>query len=121
MVLFACDWCKTIKHTGDVWILGLAAESIGVTAAVREINILVAWDEARACDRLAVHFCSLEHKEKYMAKLFQTEPAAASVIDEKATISSGRTAERKYMRSSGLSTTTSTTKKRAAKKWRRAA
>jgi hypothetical protein len=122
MVLFACDWCKTIKQDGDVWILGLAAESIGVTAALREIDILSAWDDAHTCDRLAVHFCSIEHKDKYMAALFQTEePVAETVIEAKATVGSGRTTERKYMRSAGSSATTSTTKKRAVKKRRRAA
>jgi hypothetical protein len=121
MVLFACDWCKTIKQVGDVWILGLAAESIGVTAAHREINILSAWDEARACDRLAVHFCSAEHKDKYMAALFKAEPVAETVIEAKATVASGRTAERKYMRSAGSRATTKTTKKRTAKKRGRAA
>jgi len=119
MVLFACDWCKAIKQTGDVWILGLAAESIGVTAAQREINILTAWDDARACDRLAVHFCSVEHKVKYMAALFDTETLAETVINAKATTGSGRTAERKYMRSASSRTTTK--KKRTVKKRRRAA
>src|SRR5947209_16176417 len=120
MVLFACDWCKRIKQAGDAWILGLAAESIGLTAALREINVLSAWDDARACDRLAVHFCSDEHKVKYMAALFETEPVAETVIEAKATVASGRTAERKYMRSVGSSARTST-KKRTVKKRRRAA
>jgi hypothetical protein len=119
MVLFACDWCKAIKQAGDVWVLGLAAESIGLTAAVREITILSTWDDARACDRLAVHFCSLEHKDKYMAELFQTEePVAETVIEAKATVGSGRTTERKYMRSAGSSATTSSKKK--VRKQRRA-
>ena len=122
MVLFACDWCKRIKQAGDAWILGLAAESIGVTASLREINILAAWDDARACDRLAVHFCSVEHKVKYMAALFdETEPLAETVIDAKATVASGRTAERKYMRSAGSSATGTTTNIRTVKKRRRAA
>jgi len=119
MILFACDWCKAIKQAGDVWILGLAAESIGVTTALKEINILVAWDDARARDRLAVHFCSAEHKDKYMAALFKTEPVAETVIEAKATVGSGRTTERKYMRSAGSSATTSS-KKKVRKQRRRA-
>ena len=121
MILFACDWCKAIKQADEVWILGLAAESLGVTAARREINILNAWDESLACDRLAVHFCSVGHKDKYMAALFEAEPLAETVIETKATVGSGRTVQRKYMRSAGSSAKTSAAKKRTAKKRRSAA
>ena len=98
MILFGCDWCGTIKRPEETWIQGLAAESIGVTAARREITILPAWDQARACHPLGVHFCSVEHKHNYMAALFETEALPAeTVIEEEATVAN-RTAQRKYLR-----------------------
>jgi hypothetical protein len=124
MVHFACDWCSAIKRPGEVWILGLAAESIGVTAARREINILTGWDDTRACHPLAVHFCSVEHKDNYMAALFETEPLpATTVIEQTTTVSPNRTSERRYMRtaSSGVVSTTKKKKKTVTTKRRRAA
>jgi hypothetical protein len=120
MVLFGCDWCKTIKQPGERWILGLAAESIGVTAARREITILTTWDEKSACHPLAVHFCSVEHKDNYMAALFDAEPLPGDTVieQETTTIAPSRRAQRKYVRtaSSGV-----VTKKKASAKRRRAA
>src|SRR6266487_544731 len=119
MVLFGCDWCQTVKQQDELWILGLAAESVGVTAARREITILSAWDDARACHPLAVHFCSVEHKDNYMAALFETEPAD-TVIETKTRVTPSRTAERKYMRTASAGVITTTKKKTVAKKRRRA-
>jgi hypothetical protein len=120
MILFVCDWCKGIKQPGETWLLGLAAESIGVTAARREITILSAWDDARACHPLAVHFCSFEHKDNYMAAMFETEPLPAeTVVEERATASNG-TAQRKYMRTVSTGPVTRTKKKTVTKR-RRAA
>jgi len=70
MIRFICDSCSAIKSAEDTWILGLAAESRGVTAARREVTILPVWDNLRAVHALAVHFCSLECKENYLASLF---------------------------------------------------
>ena len=70
MVQYACDWCGRIKKEGETWILGRAAELVGITAVRREINILSAWAETLAVDPLAVHFCSKKCKDNYMARLF---------------------------------------------------
>ena len=75
MVKFACDWCRTLKQPDESWILGFAAENLGVTAARREVTILNEWDRERAVHPFAVHFCSVEHKDRYMAALFDTTPA----------------------------------------------
>ena len=122
MVLFACDWCRTIKQPGEVWILGLAAENIGVTAARREINILADWDDGRASHALAVHFCSVQHKDSYWAALFDTEPLPAeTVIKQKTTVAPSRTAERKYVRAAGSGAVSEANKKASVSKRRRAA
>ncbi len=73
MIRFDCDWCRRTKHSDEIWILGLAAEAVGVTAARREITILPAWNRDTAVHPLAVHFCCEECKNDYMARLFDNQ------------------------------------------------
>jgi hypothetical protein len=90
-----------------------------VTAASREITILSTWDEKSACHPLAVHFCSVEHKDNYMAALFDSEPLPGEiVIEQETTVAPSRRGQRKYVRtaSSGV-----VTKKKVSAKRRRAA
>jgi len=70
MLQFVCDYCADIKQSGEAWITGLAAENVGTQAARREVVIDPAWRYERAVLPLAVHFCSLECKDKYLAELF---------------------------------------------------
>ena len=84
MLQYICEWCKRVKQPGDEWILGFAAEKIGVVSARREITVSSAWNEAQAVHPLAVHFCSDDHKDRYVAALFDTEPAHAEVVVETA-------------------------------------
>lgn len=79
MIRFDCDWCRRTKASDEIWILGLAAESLGLTAARREITILPAWKQETSVHPLAVHFCSEECKDDYMARLFNEKPALAEV------------------------------------------
>src|SRR5437588_13097865 len=74
MIIFACDTCDRKKKPKDNWILGFAAQNIGITLARREVSISSEWDNNSALDWLAVHFCSDECRAKYMAKLFQRTP-----------------------------------------------
>jgi hypothetical protein len=76
MIKFMCDSCGRTKRTGQEWLLGLAAESVGVQSARREINILSAWVEPQAVHPMAVHFCSERCKDRYVSKLFSS-PAVA--------------------------------------------
>ncbi|HVO64485.1 MAG TPA: hypothetical protein VMT53_26430 [Terriglobales bacterium] len=80
MIRFDCDWCRRTKAADEIWILGLAAEAVGVTAARREITILPAWNRDTAVHPLAVHFCCEECKVDYMAQLFNDRPALASDV-----------------------------------------
>jgi hypothetical protein len=70
MIRFQCDGCGRLKEEGDSWILGFAAENIGVTSARREISIAGSWDRTRAVETLAVHFCSDACRAAYMTALF---------------------------------------------------
>src|ERR1700756_4515898 len=75
MVRFQCDTCGALKGSEKAWILGFAAENIGVISARREISISGTWDRARAVETLAVHFCSDECRADYMNVLFGKNPA----------------------------------------------
>jgi len=75
MVRFECDNCRRLKAPGETWILGFAAENIGAVSARRELSIAPAWDDERALEWLAVHFCSDSCRVQYAEKLFGTEVA----------------------------------------------
>jgi hypothetical protein len=77
MLRFECDNCGRIKGRGEIWILGFAGESLGVTAARREVTIVDTWDDDRAVQSLAVHFCSDECRAEYMQKMFGETPETA--------------------------------------------
>jgi len=81
MVRYECDSCHALKQANEVWILGFAAENIGAVTARREVTIVPAWDEAKAVDYLAVHFCSDECRRKYMADLFGEAPAQTEAVE----------------------------------------
>lgn len=74
MVRFQCDTCGRLKEADEAWILGFAAENIGVTSARREALISATWDRPRAVEPLAVHFCSDECRADYMNALFGETP-----------------------------------------------
>jgi hypothetical protein len=86
MLRYECDFCHRLKEKGEIWILGFAAESIRVTAARREVKILPQWDEARAVDYLAVHFCCEQCRQNCMATLFSEESAEAEIVEEVAVV-----------------------------------
>ncbi|HET9182140.1 MAG TPA: hypothetical protein VFP59_08405 [Candidatus Angelobacter sp.] len=75
MVRFQCDTCGRMKEADEAWILGFAAENIGVTSARRELSISASWDRPRAVEPLAVHFCSDQCRAEYMNALFGDTPA----------------------------------------------
>jgi hypothetical protein len=74
MIRFQCESCGRLKGDGEVWVLGFAAENIGVTSARREVSIASSWDRSRAVESLAVHFCSDECRVTYMNALFGDTP-----------------------------------------------
>jgi hypothetical protein len=83
MIEYVCDSCRRVKDPDEIWILGLAAEAVGVTAARREVSIISVWDRDNAVHPLAVHFCSEECKDNYLQMLFgNTEQPTPAVITE---------------------------------------
>ena len=98
MLQFRCDSCEAVKTAGEVWILGLAAEAVGFTAARREVNILSGWDYANAVHPLAVHFCSESCKDHYINKLFGNSEDNVTDIEHATVRSKSRTKVRKTRR-----------------------
>jgi hypothetical protein len=70
MLQFVCDYCGNIKHTDEAWITGLAAENVGTQAARREVIIDPGWRYERVVLPLAVHFCCIDCKDRYLDELF---------------------------------------------------
>lgn len=70
MLRYECDTCHRFKAGREEWILGLAGENIGAVSARREIAFEPEWDAVRATHPLAVHFCCVECKDKYLKSLF---------------------------------------------------
>lgn len=84
MLQFLCDYCSNVKQPGEAWINGVAAENVGTRAARREVIIDPAWRRERALLPFAVHFCSVECKDKYLATLFD-QPASLLEVESGAT------------------------------------
>src|SRR5947208_2244655 len=84
MLQFTCDYCGLVKEPGETWINGVAAENVGTQAARREVVIDPAWRRERAVALLAVHFCSIECKDNYMAELF-SKPASLLEVNSAVT------------------------------------
>ena len=70
MLQFVCDYCEIVKPPSETWITGIAAENVGTQAARREVIIDPSWRRERAVLPFAVHFCSVECKDNYLAELF---------------------------------------------------
>jgi hypothetical protein len=79
MIQYVCDTCSAVKRPEEVWMVGLAAEAVGAVSARREMNLQSAWNRRTALHPLAVHFCSLECKDDYMARLFAPEALEEAV------------------------------------------
>lgn len=80
MLQFVCDYCANVKEPRETWINGVAAENVGTQAARREVLIDPSWHYDRAVLPLAVHFCSVECQEQYVAELFQ-RPASLLEVE----------------------------------------
>ena len=81
MIQYVCETCSAVKGPDEVWIVGLAAEMVGAISARREMNIQSAWNRSAALHPLAVHFCSTQCKDEYMARLFAPEAPVEEVAE----------------------------------------
>lgn len=114
MLQYSCDFCGRVKNPKDTWLLGLAAETVSPTSAHRTVSMAVTWDEDRAVDPLAVHFCSVRCKENYIKSLFNREPAEGEVVEEETVELLPSTRRRTTPKSARHSTQSRTRKKKRA-------
>ncbi len=113
MLQFICDYCANVKEPGETWINGVAVENVGTQAARREVIIDPAWRRERAVLPLAVHFCSVECKDNYLAELFN-RPASLLEVEAAGTEpATGRriSRARKKPASEAVKTRTTTSRK----------
>lgn len=82
MLQYVCDNCGAVKGESEEWVLGFAAERLGISEARREITIAPRWDENRAVQWFAVHFCSIECKDEYIDRLFGTQTVAEGISED---------------------------------------
>jgi hypothetical protein len=94
MLQFVCDYCGNVKQPDETWITGMAAENVGLQAARREAVIDPAWRYERAILPLAVHFCSTDCKDNYLARLFDRPASRVESKNADVTSPGGRSAAR---------------------------
>lgn len=63
---FFCKTCGKRKGDAEDWLLGFEGSGKPGRVMKYTINLLGTWDEQRASERNAVHFCSVECKNKYV-------------------------------------------------------
>jgi len=73
MVRITCDTCRAAKPNNErfhheEWILGYDIESKSQRSLQRAIRFLDRWDDRRILELGAIHFCSVECKEKYLQR-----------------------------------------------------
>jgi hypothetical protein len=90
MLQFVCDYCGNVKEPDETWINGIAAENVGTQAARREVVVDPAWRRERAVLPFAVHFCSIECKDSYLAELFSRPASLLEVERVEADPAAGR-------------------------------
>jgi hypothetical protein len=72
MVEIRCDNCDAVRHpneearVGSEWIMGWDLVTEAPNAVQRSIRFLDHWDMRRVAEFGAIHFCSLECREKYI-------------------------------------------------------
>jgi len=71
MVEITCDNCSAKKPdklaSGIEWILGYDLELEGPNALQRSIRILEHWDDRRVTEFGAIHLCSAQCRDRYLA------------------------------------------------------
>ncbi len=74
MLEFVCKVCGKRESLPYNWTLGFENEGNEGTSH-RTITLLGKWDDQRAGERNAVHFCSESCKGKYVSKWYGSEAA----------------------------------------------
>lgn len=70
---FICKFCGKRKTEADHWLLGFEGTKQGARVMKYNIVLLGKWDEQRAEEANAVHFCSSACQENYLSKNYGDE------------------------------------------------
>jgi hypothetical protein len=70
MVNIVCDTCGATREqdSREPWILGYDLETRSASGVSRAVRFLDRWDERRITELGAIHFCSVQCKDDYLAK-----------------------------------------------------
>jgi hypothetical protein len=72
---FVCKFCGRRKGDAKGWLLGF--ENVSPTWKRNTIILLRGWDEQRAGESTAVHFCSTACQDKYVSENYGDETLVA--------------------------------------------
>lgn len=67
MVKVYCDQCEVERQPGEEWVLGYDIEAVSPSGVRRAITFLDHWDSRRMDELGAIHFCSLQCRDEYVA------------------------------------------------------
>jgi hypothetical protein len=70
---FICKFCGKHKADANHWLVGLEGTKQGRRVMKYNIFLLNRWDDQRAQETNAVHFCSSACQEKYLSKNYGDE------------------------------------------------
>jgi hypothetical protein len=70
---FICKFCGKRKSEAENWLLGFEGTKQGSRVMKYNIALLGKWDEQRASESNAVHFCSRACQENYLSRNYGDE------------------------------------------------
>lgn len=73
---YVCKYCGRVKGNASGWLLGFEGIAGGKTMK-GAISLLGKWDEKRANERTALHFCSIACQTKYLVENYGDNSWAA--------------------------------------------
>jgi hypothetical protein len=73
---FVCRLCGKRKGDAEGWLVAFEGTREAGTVMKYTITLLGKWDEQRALEKNAAHFCSIACQSTYVAKNYGDETAA---------------------------------------------
>jgi hypothetical protein len=74
---FVCRLCGKRKGDAEDWLLGFEGTREAGTVMKYTVTLLGKWDEQRAREQNAIHFCSTACQSNYLSKNYGDETCAA--------------------------------------------
>jgi hypothetical protein len=74
---YFCSFCGKRKGDAKDWLLGFEGMKQKSVVMKYTINLLRKWDEGRASEPNAVHFCSIACQDQYLSRNYGDDTWAA--------------------------------------------